>query len=184
MSDRDYISESKTGRVSLWILSAFMLVMGLALVVLCLFRLPDQDMYETLVVGGVGIVLGVIGIISLQRRKNRPVENLEDVSPASVQKPLGEEPDEQIVVSPTHINESKGSILVYRNKGILVYDGIQIPMGSISDISFNNVANPYLPVEYHILVKVKDGRVLHIPAGMDGTSAQEVVIKLRDICHV
>lgn len=181
---RDYINESKTGRISLWIISVFILVIGMVLVFFSLTHLPDEDIYNLLIPGGLGIVFGIIGIITLQRGKKAPVVNSEEVPSASTQEPLEEEPDEQIVVSPTHINESTGSIFVYRNKGILIYNGIQIPMDSISDVSFNNAAMAYLPEDYHILVNFKDGRVLHIPVGMDRTFAQEVAMDLRDICHV
>lgn len=88
-----------------------------------------------------GIVFGIIGIITLRSRKKTPVVDSEEVSISSTQEPLvEEEPDEQIVVSPTRINESTGSIFVYRSKCILIYSGIRIPMDSISDVSFNNVA--------------------------------------------
>ena len=184
MAKRDNIRESKTGRISLWIISVFMLVMGLVVVILSLIHFSDTET-DFLIFGSMGIVFGAIGIITLQRKKKAPVDDSEEVSPAPIQEPLEGEPDEQIVVSPTRINESTGSVFVYRNKGILVYNGARIPIDSISDVLFNNVAaNPYVPGEYHILVILKDGRVLHIPAGMDGTYAQEVAVNLRNACQL
>ena len=180
----NHVNESKSGRISSWIISLFILVMGLVVVIISLIHYPDLDM-DVLITGCLGFVFGVIGIISLKRKKKAPVDDSEEESPVPVQEPLEGVPDEQIVVSPTKINESKGSVYLYRDKGILVYDGVQIPLDSISDVSFNNVApNPYVPGEYHILVILKDGRVLHIPAGMDGTYAQEVAVKLRDACQL
>ena len=180
----DHVNESKSGRISSWIISLFILVMGLVVVIISLIHYPDLDT-DVLIMGCLGVVFGVIGIISLKRKKKAPVDDSEEESPIPVQEPLEGEPDEQIVVSPTQINESKGSIYVYRDKGILVYDGARIPLDLISDVSLNNVApNPYVPGEYHILLILKDGRVLHIPAGMDGTFAQEVAVKLREACQL
>ena len=181
MLKRDHVYESKTGRISTWIISLLVLVMGLIVVIISLIHYPDIDTV-ILITGCAAIVFGVIGLISLKRGKKALVEDSEEVAPDSIPEPLEGEPDEQIVVSPTRINESTGSIFVYRDKGILVYNGAQIPLDSISDVSFNNVApNPYVPGEYHILLILKDGRVLHIPAGMDGIYAQEVAMKLRDV---
>lgn len=155
MLKRDHVYESKSGRISSWIISLFILVMGLVVVIISLIHYPDIDT-DVLITGCLGVVFGVIGILSLNRKKKAPVDDSEEESPVPVQEPLEGEPDEQIVVSPTQINESKGSIYLYRDKGILVYDGVQIPLDSISDVSFNNVApNPYVPGEYHILVILK-----------------------------
>ena len=184
MVKRDHVCESRTGRISVWIISLFVLVMGLIVAIISLIHFSDMDT-DILITGCMGVVFGVIGIISLKRGKKESVEDSEEVSLASIPEPLEGEADEQIVVSPTRINESTGSIFVYRDKGILVYNGAQIPLDSISDVSFNNVApKPYVPGEYHILLILKDGRVLHIPAGMDRTYAQEVAMKLRDACQV
>ena len=90
------------------------------------------------------------------------------------------EPDERIVVNPTRMGEPTGSILFFRKEGFIEYNGARIPMDLIDDVSFTNVALPYLPGEYHILLNLKDGRVVHVPAGMDGTYAQEAVQALRD----
>ena len=184
MLERDQVCESKTGRISAWIISLFVLVMGLIVVIVSLIHFSDMDT-DILIPGCMGIVFGVIGIMSLKRKQKAPMDDLEEVSPGYIPEPLEGEPDEQIVVSPTRINESTGSIFVYRDKGILVYNGVQFPLDSISDVSFNNVApNPYVPGEYHILLILKDGRVLHIPAGMDRIYAQEVAMKLRDACEL
>ena len=181
----DHVNESKSGRISSWIISLFILVMGLVVVIISLTEMAEKNVWESLILGCLGVVFGVIGIISLNRKKKAPVVDSEEESPVSIPEPLEGEPDEQIVVSPTQINESKGSIYVYRDKGILVYDGARIPLDLISDVSFNNAAtNPYVPGDYHVLVILKDGRVLHIPVGMDRIFAQEVAIKLREACQL
>lgn len=66
----DYMSESKTGRIALWIISVILLAMGLFVVIVDLNRLIVESFVDTsLIQGSLGIVLGVIGIIHLLRRK-------------------------------------------------------------------------------------------------------------------
>lgn len=64
------MSESKTGRIALWIISVILLAMGLFVVIVCLIRLIEESFVDTaLIQGSLGIALGVIGIITLLRRK-------------------------------------------------------------------------------------------------------------------
>ena len=64
------MSESKTGRIALWIISVLLLAMGLFVVIVDLNRLIVESFVDpSLIQGSLGIVLGVIGIIKLLRRK-------------------------------------------------------------------------------------------------------------------
>lgn len=92
---------------------------------------------------------------------------------------LAGEPYERIVINPTRINEPDGSVLIYRDKGVLVYDKVKIPLDNVKDVSFSNVAMAYLPTSYDILLTMNDGFVLHIPAGMDMMQVQENMMKLQ-----
>ena len=64
------MSESKTGRIALWIISVLLLAMGLFVVIVDLNRLIVESFVDpSLIQGSLGIVLGVIGIIKLLKRK-------------------------------------------------------------------------------------------------------------------
>ena len=64
------VSESKTGRVALWIISVILLAMGLFVVIVCLIRLIGESFMDPFMIHGcLGIVLGVIGIIKLLKNK-------------------------------------------------------------------------------------------------------------------
>ena len=64
------MSESKAGRIALWIISVILLAMGLFVVIVDLNRLIVESFVETsLIQGSLGIVLGVIGIIKLLKKK-------------------------------------------------------------------------------------------------------------------
>ena len=177
MLKHDCNTDSKTGRIGTWILSLLLVVTGLALVIVSPHRI-HVDRLVSLAVGGGLAVFGIIGFISLIRK--HPVREPEEEEVLPKPDELNDEPDERIVVNPTRMGEPTGSILFFRKEGFIEYNGARIPLDLIDDVSFTNVALPYFPGEYHILLNLKDGRVVHVPAGMDGTYAQETVQALRD----
>ena len=116
----------------------------------------------------IGLLLKKLGL----RKSGAPTE-----APAPLP-PLGE-PDDIVVVNPTRLEDPLGIVKVYRKERLLVYGNARIPMDAIVDFSFSNVSNPYLPSEYHLLLRLADGRVLHVPAGPDAAFAEEVLQELR-----
>jgi len=184
MAKRDFIYDTPSGRTYLWVMSVLLIAAGLAMLVLYLVAgSASKNMAASLIVAGCSILFGVGQIIVLRRKAAERMKKValdEPVVPLPESEPLPEEPDERIVVNPARINEPTGSVLLYREQGVLVYDGVQIHTDSIRDITFNNVANAYLTPEYHIILVLSDGRSLHIPAGMDGAYAQEAAQELQD----
>ena len=185
MAKRDFIYDTKAGRVSLAIVAVFLLVMGLVLVVLSILigRAEKDGFWETLVLGVASVVSGVCNLVVLKKRPVRvlPDEDVADepeISTGPIQFP--QEPDDVIVVNPTKANEPEGSILLYRKEGVLVYGDKQIPLDKITDVSMTNVSNPYIPGAYHLLLVLSGGKVTHIPAGPDREWAQEALVQLRE----
>lgn len=135
-----------------------------------------MEQTSLLLLGILVLVFCICGFIVLSRKKKNP-------APASAEGPvpaLGE-PDGLVVIDPTRPDDPKGAILLYRREGLLVYDGIRIPVAGIKDVSFINASNPYLPEAYHLLLGMQDGQVLHIPAGNDRTLAAELAGQLREL---
>lgn len=135
-----------------------------------------MEQTSLLLLGILVLVFCICGFIVLSRKKKNP-------APASAEGPvpaLGE-PDDLVVIDPTRPDNPKGAILLYRREGLLVYDGIRIPVAGIKDVSFINASNPYLPEAYHLLLGMQDGQVLHIPAGNDRTLAAELAGQLREL---
>lgn len=135
-----------------------------------------MEQTSLLLLGILVLVFCICGFIVLSRKKKNP-------APASAEGPvpaLGE-PDDLVVIDPTRPDDPKGAILLYRREGLLVYDGIRIPVAGIKDVSFINASNPYLPEAYHLLLGMQDGQVLHIPAGNDRTLAAELAGQLREL---
>ena len=185
MAKRDFIYDTKAGRVSLAILAVFLLVMGLVLVVLSVLlgRAEKDGFWQTLVLGVASVVYGVCNLVVLKKRKARgiPEEEGTDVAEGDCEPiQIAGEPDDVIVVNPTKANEPDGSILIYRKEGILVFYDKQIPLDKIVDVSVTNVSNPYIPGAYHLLLVLSDGKVAHIPAGADREWANEALIQLRE----
>lgn len=187
MAKRDFIYDTKAGRVSLAIVAVFLLVMGLVLVVLSILlgRAEKDGFWQTLVLGVASVVYGVCNLVVLKKRRDRgaPEEGEEvDDEPEIGAKPIqiAGEPDDVIVVNPTKANEPEGSILLYRKEGVLVFFDKQIPLDKIVDVSVTNVSNPYIPGAYHLLLVLSDGKVTHIPAGPDREWANEALLQLRD----
>ena len=125
------------------------------------------------------IVLAIIGLIYLILRKRSKEPGKEQPKPA----PLSGEPDAQVVVNPTRANEPDGSVLVYRKEGILVFNGVQIPMDKLADAFVINISdNPYTPQSYHIQLNLGNGRTVRIPAGNDAEWAGEALKQLQAAC--
>lgn len=185
MAKRDFIYDTKGGRISLAVVAVFLLVMGLVLVVLSILigRAEKDGFWETLVLGVACVVYGVCNLVVLKKRPIRvlPDEDVAEepeIGSGPIQFP--QEPDDLIVVNPTKANEPEGAILLYRKEGVLVYGDKQIPLDMITDVSMTNVSNPYIPGTYHLLLVLSDGKVAHIPAGQDREWANEALIQLRE----
>lgn len=185
MAKRDFIYDTKGGRISLAILAVFLLVMGIVLLVLSILlgRADKDGFWQTFILGTASIIYGVCNLIVLKKRPPRvlPDDDVADV-PETVTEPtqLPQEPDELIVVNPTKANDPEGSILLYRKEGVLVYGDKQIPLDMITDVSMKNVSDPYILGAYHLLLVLSNGQVAHIPAGQDREWANEALIQLRD----
>ena len=93
------------------------------------------------------------------------------------------EPDDIIVANPTKANDPTSTILIYRSKGMLVYDNIAIDKNAIVNISFHNIAIPYTPDNYEIVIKttLKDHPEIYIHTGPDIAWTQNVI---NDLLHV
>jgi hypothetical protein len=185
MAKRDFIYDTKGGRISLAIIAVFLLVMGIVLVVLSILlgRADKDGFWQTFILGTASIIYGVCNLIVLKKRPPRvlPDDDVADV-PETVTETtrLPQEPDELIVDNPTKANDPEGSILLYRKEGVLVYGDMQIPLDMITDVSMKNVSDPYILGAYHLLLVLSNGQVAHIPAGQDREWANEALIQLRD----
>lgn len=135
-----------------------------------------MEQTSLLLLGILVLVFCICGFIVLSRKKKNPAP-----APAEEPVPALGEPDGLVVIDPTRPDDPKGAILLYRREGLLVYDGIRIPVAGIKDVSFINASNPYLPEAYHLLLGMQDGQVLHIPAGNDRTLAAELAGRLREL---
>ena len=135
-----------------------------------------MEQMSLLLLGILVLVFCICGFIVLPRKKKNPAP-----APAEEPVPALGEPDGLVVIDPTRPDDPKGAILLYRREGLLVYDGIRIPIAGIKDVSFINASNPYLPEAYHLLLGMQDGQVLHIPAGNDRTLADELAGQLREL---
>lgn len=185
MAKRDFIYDTKGGRISLAIIAVFLLVMGIVLLVLSMLlgRADKDGFWQTFILGTASIIYGVCNLIVLKKRPPRvlPDDDVADV-PETITEPtrLPQEPDELIVVNPTKANDPEGSILLYRKEGVLVYGDMKIPLDMITDVSMKNVSDPYILGAYHLLLVLSNGEVTHIPAGQDREWANEALIQLRD----
>ena len=185
MAKRDFIYDTKGGRISLAIIAVFLLVMGIVLLVLSMLlgRADKDGFWQTFILGTASIIYGVCNLIVLKKRPPRVLldDDVADV-PETITEPtrLPQEPDELIVVNPTKANDPEGSILLYQKEGVLVYGDMQIPLDMITDVSMKNVSDPYILGAYHLLLVLSNGQVAHIPAGQDREWANEALIQLRD----
>lgn len=187
MAKRDFIYDTKAGRISLGVLAVLLMVMGVILLVLSVLlgHGGKDGFWQTLVLGVSSIIFGLFNLIVLKKRRPRAAQDVDAVEEpvaesAAASAPLPSEPDEVVVVNPTRANESEGCVLIYRQEGVLVFGDGRIPLNMITDVSISNVSNPYIPNAYHLLLKLSNGLVAHIPAGQDGEWANEALVQLRE----
>lgn len=184
MVKRDFIYDTKGGRISLAIIAVFLVVMGLVLVILSILlgRADKDGFWQTFILGMASIICGVCNLIVLKKRPPRMLPDDVADEPELVDEhvPLPQKPDELIVVNPTKANEPEGSILLFRKEGVLVYGDKQIPLDMITDVSMTNVSDPYILGAYHLLLVLSNGQVAHIPAGQDREWANESLMQLRE----
>ena len=122
-------------------------------------------------------VIGLVLFTPRKRSNNTPQEE----QPKPI--PLPAEPDAQVVVDPTRTNEPDGSILIYRKEGVLVFNGMQIPLDKIVDAFVINVNdNPYIPATYHIQLNLGNRQHVRIPAGTVAEWAEEALKQLQEAC--
>ena len=187
MAKRDFIYDTKAGRIFTVVLAWVLIVLGVVLLVLGVGAGREYEgFWWTLFMGLASIVFGICNLNILKKRKMQaPEETAQDeapeTAPAPAPDPLPGEPDELIVVNPTRANEPDGAILVYRKEGLLVYGDKRIPIDKIVDAFVINInSNPYLPAEYYLRLNMEDGKFERIPAGLDGEWAQEALKQLQE----
>lgn len=93
------------------------------------------------------------------------------------------EPDDIIVANPTKANDPTSTILVYHSKRTLVYNNIVINKKAIADITFHNIAIPYTPDIYEIVIKttLKDHPEIFIRTGPDISWTQDVLMQIKSV---
>jgi hypothetical protein len=189
MAKRDFIYDTKAGRISLGVLAVVLIVLGLVLLVLCVGTGREYEgFWWTLIMGVSSVIFGICNLNILKKRKMQaPGETAQDEVPETAPAPAPEslpgEPDVLVVINPTRVNEPDGALLLYRKEGVLVYDGRQIPIARIVDASVTNAnSNPYLPPAYSIRLTLDDKSIVLIPTGLDGEWAQEALKQLQEAC--
>ena len=190
MAKRDFIYDTRGGRIYMSVVAVLLLVLGVVLVVLGILLgiRGAKGFWWQLVLGFSSIIFGLCNLAYLKKRPMQtPKEDTTgDTAPATKTvtepgpMPPAGDPDEVVVLDPTRVNEPDGALLVYRKEGVLVYDGKQIPIDRIVEgYVANGNDNPYLPVSYHILLAMDDKKLVHIPAGQDFEWAQEALKQLQ-----
>ena len=186
MAKRDFIYDTKAGRLSLGVVAVFLIILGLVLLVLSILlgRGQHDGFWQTLVLALSSVVVGVCNLVVLKKRKPQVLpesDTDQEPDPERQPAPIPGEPDDQIVVNPTRANEPDGSILLYRKEGVLAYKDKRIPIDWIVDaFVINNNSNPYLPPEYYLRLNLEDGSFERIPAGLDAEWAQEALKHLQE----
>lgn len=143
------------------------------------------------------IIIGIIVCAFLIARGKGPDDNLIEEEPQ--QKTLQYlidsygSPDEIIVTDVTRGNEIDGAVLVYKNggrhgKGFLVYNGYEIDMESITDITFhNNFGTAFgLPDEFQVVITTNDENLpkIYIRAGNDIEMVKDIVTQMKSLLTI
>ena len=129
-------------------------------------------------------ILIILILVIIDRRKNRQEEvaKMQSMTMEDILSQYGE-PDNIVVVNPTHGNESEGTVLEYKAHKLLFVKGEPIGKAHIKDVSFNNYAMALLANEYMIIIltDLPGKSVIRLPlgAGNDARYAEQVVQDIR-----
>ncbi len=125
----------------------------------------------------------------LQWRKKSGADAATDGSPermrfqsvADVESALGS-PDATILTNATRGNELGGNILVYYAQRLLVIDGLLVKMDDIADVSTVNMATPYTPGDYFVVLTMRKPRkdYIRLAVGKDADYAMQVATDIID----
>lgn len=91
-------------------------------------------------------------------------------------------PDDMITTDPTRGNEVQGCILVYREKGFFVINGLEVKKSEITDcVLKNDGPHPYLPADYHLhlATTLDDYPVLTVSVGNEVSWAEQVLMEVQ-----
>ena len=161
--------KEKTARISIGVLC-------LGLFVLALFTLP----------GAAIVFLAIFLIAAFFDYKHRTKNMVEGPNSELNMEGLVEkygDPDDTIIANPTRGNDVEGCILVYREKGFFIINGLEVKKSEITDyIMKNDGPNPYLPADYqlHITTTLDDYPMLCVSLGNEIFWAEQVVIEFKD----
>ena len=92
------------------------------------------------------------------------------------------EPDEVIIANNSKGEGKNGVVLVYREKGIFIINGLAIRKDDIVEVMIKNENNPYLMPDYQIRVvtKLEDNPYLFIETGNSSTWAEDVLKQIQN----
>lgn len=91
-------------------------------------------------------------------------------------------PDDMILTDATRGNELAGNIMVYLSRRLLVIDGVEVNMDDIADVATVNMATPYTPGDYHVVLTLREPRkdYIRLPVGKDAQFAMQVATDIID----
>ena len=129
-------------------------------------------------------ILIILILVIIDKRKNRRAEvaKMQSMKMEDILSQYGE-PDNIVVVNPTHGNESEGTVLEYKSRKLLFVKGEPIEKAHIKDVSFNNYAMALLANQYMIIIltDLPEKSVIRLPlgAGNDARYADQVVQDIK-----
>ena len=156
--------KEKTARISIGVLC-------LGLFVFALFTLPGSAMIFLL------IFLIAAYFDYKHKSKNQVEGQNKELNVQGLVEKYGD-PDDTIIANPTRGNDVEGCILVYKEKGFLIINGLEVKKSEITDyVLKNDGANPYLPADYqlHLTTTLDDYPMLCVPLGNEISWAEEVL---------
>lgn len=132
-----------------------------------------------------GLIIWIPIIIwRIMKKKDKKAMEEEVVKPITIEEAIAEygEPDDSIIADATRANEAAGSILVYKQKRILVFGGVPVSMDTIKDVSSVNTATPYTFGQYQVVLTttLHDRQYMRLDVGMDAEWARDVAMQVID----
>lgn len=129
------------------------------------------------------------GIIDLKKQRKNESHSLDenDIPPSdknTTDEMISQfgEPDEVIIANHSKAEGKNGVVLVYREKGIFIINGLAIRKDDIVEVMIKNENNPYLMPDYQIRVvtKLEDNPYLFIETGNSSTWAEDVLKQIQN----
>lgn len=136
----------------------------------------------TMIISFVVVIAALVVLALMSKSGSQKRDAIVDDSVDDLLERYGE-PDDLLLLDVTRSNDPVAVVLVYSD--FIVVEGKRIERDTITDVTFNNAANPYMGTDYQLFIKttIPNRPKIKLPIGSDPDHARDVTTRLAAILN-